>query len=296
MQEAHHAFLSRCGGWAVAASLTPDCGHRRYWRVAQGGRRAILVEDGQTLAPFVRVAAALRAHGFAAPEVYEAAAPFALLEDFGATALRALPQGEALPLAIDAARALAACGGLLGALDLPAWVGHRLQQKRMNFVLDYLGQDDTTAFEAAWREAEGALPPVPEVFVHADFHPDNLMRLLSGRVGLLDFQDALAGPAAYDVANLLEDARADVPPDLRAAMLERYCAGMGPGEREAFDGWYRVLGTEFHCRVLGLFTRLGGPYAAHIPRLHAYIRDALPHPVLAPVSRWFSDAGIALAT
>lgn len=251
------------------------------------------MEDGQSLARFLRVGAVLWAHGFAAPEVYAAEGGLALLEDFGSRSLRALPMAEALPRAVDVLRGFSAAPGLLADLALPPWAGSHLQQKRGEFAPTALAP----SFEAAWAEAEEALPPCTPVFTHADFHPDNLMALPGGRVGLLDFQDALAGPGAYDLVNLLEDARADIPSDLRAAMLDRYCAGMGPEERSIFDARYRVLGTQFHCRVVALFARLGGAYAAHLPRLQNYIRAALPHPALAPVARWFSayvpDFGIA---
>lgn len=266
-------------------ALAPDAGHRRYWRVARGAHTAVLVEDGQSLPAFLRMAEALRAHGFAAPEAYAAVPPFALLEDFGDRPLRALPMAQALPHAVDVLRHFAACPDLLHALDLPHWAGSALQQKRGDFAPPSLAP----SFESVWAEAESALPPYMPVFTHADFHPDNLMALPDGRVGLLDFQDALAAHPAYDLVNLLEDARTDVPKGLRADMLQRYCAGMTPEDRRAFEVWYRVLGTQFHCRVWALFLRLGGTYAAHLPRLEAYIREALPHPALGPVARWFTD-------
>jgi N-acetylmuramate 1-kinase len=279
-------------GWRVGQALTPDCGHRRYWRAGRGARTAILVHDDRSLPRFTRIAAALRAHGFAAPEVYAAAPPWALLEDFGGRALRALPQEEALHRAVDAARALAGCGALLEGLALPAWAGSAVQRGRADWARDVLRRPDLApSLEAAWGQAEGALPPCPAVFVHGDFHPDNLMALPGGRVGLLDFQDALAGPGAYDLVNLLDDARADVPGGLRAAMVGRYCAGMGAGERAAFEAWYRVLAGQFACRVAALFTRLGGRYAAHLPRLRVRLGAALAHPELAPVARWFREAG-----
>src|SRR5690606_39152237 len=115
--------------------------------------------------------------------------------------------------------------------------------------------------------------------------------------GILDFQGAMAGPMPYDLANLLEDARVDVPGDLRAAMLARYCADMSVQEEQDFRVWYRVLATQFHCRVAGQFIRLSvrdgkERYRAYIPRVAGYIRAGLRDPVLKPLKDWFDGQGI----
>lgn len=107
----------------------------------------------------------------------------------------------------------------------------------------------------------------------------------------------MMGPAPYDLANLLEDARTDVPKPLRIEMLEQYCQGMAPAERENFLRWYRVLATQFHCRVIGQFIRLavrdGKPrYLALIPRVAAYLRDGLADPLLTPLAEWFGAHGL----
>jgi aminoglycoside/choline kinase family phosphotransferase len=152
-----------------------------------------------------------------------------------------------------------------------------------------------------WDGIEATLPPVPYGFLHIDYHFENLMwmpqRTGLARCGILDFQGAMVGPAPYDLANLLEDARIDVPADLRAAMMGRYCQVMNAEERAIFQAWYRILATQFHCRVIGQFIRLairdGKPrYMTMIPRLAGYIRDGLKDPVLAPLAAWFTAQGI----
>src|SRR3546814_8875381 len=95
---------------------------------------------------------------------------------------------------------------------------------------------DREAFRAAW---EAVLAPVaadglPRVTVLRDYHAENIM-LVPGRegiahYGLLDFQDALIGHPAYDLASVLEDARRDVSPAVEAAMLDRYIAATGQDE------------------------------------------------------------------
>ncbi len=119
------------------------------------------------------------------------------------------------------------------------------------------------------------------------------------RCGLLDFQDAVLGPAAYDLASLLEDARRDIGPSLKAAMLERYFAAFPDLDRDTFTAAFAVLAAQRHAKVIGIFTRLylrdGKPgYLEHIPRVWRLLEGALSHPALAPVADWF-DAHIPAA-
>ena len=111
-------------------------------------------------------------------------------------------------------------------------------------------------------------------------------------LGLLDFQDALAGHPAYDLVSLLQDARRDVDPSVEEAMLRRYRKETGEGE--AFLAAYHVLGAQRNAKILGIFTRLwrrdGKPrYPALCPRVWAYLERDLSQPVLAPVAAWFDD-------
>lgn len=152
-------------------------------------------------------------------------------------------------------------------------------------------------FLTVFDEIENKLPPCPQVFCHVDFHPDNLMVLGGGTIGILDFQGAMIGPLPYDLVNLLEDARADVPDDIRTAMMDRYCEGMTAIERQNFQNWYEILALQFHCRVIGQFIRLAlkdnkDGYLKHIPRLEYYIHRRLAGRVFAPLKAFFDDAGI----
>jgi hypothetical protein len=96
----------------------------------------------------------------------------------------------------------------------------------------------------------------------------------------------MIGPAPYDLANLLEDARTDVPKDLRAQILSRFDQDM--------QNWYRVLATQFHCRVIGQFIKQAlhdnnPSYLPHIPRLERYLSEGLKYPVLAPLKQFFDE-------
>ena len=128
-----------------------------------------------------------------------------------------------------------------------------------------------------------------------DYHVDNLM-LLPDRsgvqgCGLLDFQDAVCGPPSYDLVSLLEDARRDVPAELRWRMTDRYLAAFPALDRAAFLKSAAILAAQRNCKILGIFTRLwkrdGKPhYLFHIPRLWRLLEQDLRHPALAPLARW----------
>jgi aminoglycoside/choline kinase family phosphotransferase len=118
--------------------------------------------------------------------------------------------------------------------------------------------------------------------------------VLEGRseLGLLDFQDALAGHPAYDLVSLLQDARRDVDRALEAAMLDHYAAAANVADISLFRAHYEILGAQRNTKILGIFTRLwkrdGKPhYLSLQPRVWSYLERNLAHPALAPVRAWF---------
>ena len=312
-----NAFLGATGwGDAGRQPLAGDASFRRYERLRLGDRKALLMDappGREDVAAFIHIAQHLASLGLSAPEIYESdvANGLVLLEDFGDDTLALLLNegGEAEPLyrlAVDAlidlhrrTEAEAVPSGL-AAYDVDTMV-----RETLIFVEWYLpamtgkpvAPETKAGFAAAWREVLGALADAPRTLMLRDYFPDNLMRL-AGRqgiaaCGILDFQDAVAGPPAYDLVSLLEDARRDVSPALCEAMLARYRAALPMVDITAFDIAYRILGAQRHVRVLGVFTRLckrdgKSDYLIHIPRLWRLLEEALCHPALAPVERWFA--------
>jgi aminoglycoside/choline kinase family phosphotransferase len=133
-----------------------------------------------------------------------------------------------------------------------------------------------------------------------DYHSPNLLWLPEreglARIGLLDFQDAVMGPAAYDLASLLQDARVDVPETMEIALLSRYTrarrAADAGFDAPAFARAYATLAAQRASKILGIFARLdrrdGKPqYLRHMPRVWAYLRRSLAHPALAPLAAWY---------
>jgi N-acetylmuramate 1-kinase len=303
-------------GWSGArrAILAADASFRRYDRIRLGSRRAVLMDappDKEDIIPFLRVARHLRRLGYSAPEILaeDTARGLLLLEDFGDdTYTRLLGRGadEAAlyRLAIDLLIDLHSRPARDAAPDgLPHYDDALFLDEAMLLVDWYLpavstdtADDDTrSAFGACWAGLLPAARLVPETMVLRDYHVDNLIRLEDragvSACGLLDFQDAVVGPASYDVVSLLEDARRDIPDALTAALRARYLDAFPALDRDDFVASLAILGAQRHCKVIGIFTRLcvrdGKPqYLQHIPRVWRLLEKSVTHPALDPLRNW----------
>ncbi len=319
-------FLSRTG-WsdATASPVGEDCAFRRYFRLEKNNKTAILMEaipDGNDLATpghnmgdFVKIAKALREAGLHTPEIYDldTEGGYILLEDFGDTSFKMAMKNGADPkelygLATDILVFIKDNIDPSG-MDIPRYYDshvHTARRRIIDWYLPALRQQQNPAGLAesyldVWNDIEESLPPCPQGFLHIDYHVENLMWMPEkddkDRCGILDFQGAMIGPAPYDLANLLEDARLDMPETLRAEMLSRFCEGMSKEDKEVFENWYRVLATQFHCRVAGQFIRLAvhdgkDRYLQHLPRVLQYLKQGMEHPVLAPLKDWCAEQEI----
>lgn len=308
-QQAFAVFLKQAG-WRCEAPVSCDVSPRRYYRVSGKGTQAILMdasaaEDRGEIFDFIRIAGWLNEAGLKAPEIFEAAPEdgFLILEDFGDISFGAALATENPALLYETARSVLAhmARQNVANLGLPDFFDSAIYKKRDQFIKWYAplvrpgAQNTLDGYRSAWAEIEAALPPCPQGFVHGDYHAENLMRIpgatLPGlkSLGILDFQGALYGPLPYDLGNLLEDARRDISSEIRDAALSGY--------DEPFLLWYRVLTTQFHCRVAGLFVKLAAEqgrneYLIHLPRLRRYIAEALDMPVLAPLKYFLEQEGL----
>jgi aminoglycoside/choline kinase family phosphotransferase len=261
--------------------------------------------------PFLRVARLLARLGLSAPRILAAdeAAGLLLLEDLGDetyTRVLAADGDEAAlyTLATDVLIDLHRRFEMPMAAGVPPYDDDRLLTEAALLVDWYLPAvrgvpTDTglrTEYLALWREAFAAARAVADTLVLRDYHVDNLM-LLGGRAGvaacgLLDFQDAVTGPATYDLVSLLEDARRDVPASLASRMIDRYLDAFPTLDRDAFRASYAVMGAQRSAKIVGIFTRLdrrdGKPvYLKHIPRVWRWLEGDLRHPALAGLRAWF---------
>jgi len=304
----------RSAGWddAERRMLAQDASFRRYERLVDGDRRAVLMDAPPPLEdvrPFIAVGRHLRRLGLSAPEILaeDAEKGLLLLEDLGDdTFTRLLAAGadehELYALGVDTLATLHRSPEAV-ALDLPPYDEERLLAEARLLVDWYLPAilqrpataDEAESYAAAWREVLPEARGAPCTLVLRDYHVDNLVRLPArsgvAACGLLDFQDAVRGPASYDLVSLLEDARRDVPLHLATRMLERYLAQLPFVDRETFMRSYRVLGAQRHAKVIGIFTRLAHrdrkpAYLRHLPRLWRLLERSLVDPLLGPVRSW----------
>ncbi len=310
MSDVLAGVLSRAG-WAEAlhTPLAGDASARRYVRLHHSGRSAIVMQapvatqtDRDSLDAFLRVAGHLAALGLSAPQIIDAApeAGIVLLEDLGdATLARLLARDPALGhlaygVACEVTRVLARA-------TLPEWAARpdaAAQARMIALTLDLLpkgaGLDglQPALADLLARHAGGA-----PVLALRDYHADNLIwldgRIGAARIGLLDFQDAVALPLGYDLASLVDDPRRDVPSDWRSTLIARFAADHDL-PLAAADARIATLSLLRNLRILGIFHRLatdgGKPhYRAFLPRTGALIDRAVAHPALAALRPAVAD-------
>jgi len=290
-------------------------------------RIAHLAED---VVPFIAVDRALVDEGFAAPAIHAASVAQGLLlcEHLGTDTLL---DAAGVPVAqryVEAGRLLARLHardwphllsgsdseGAAWSHEIPAFDREALMMEASlladwyapAFAPGRIGRGERDAFLAIWGDLADILAASPPTLVLRDYHSPNIIwrgdRPFPVNIGLIDFQDALIGPAAYDLASLAQDARVDIAPSLEDAIVAAYME-----ERSADSGFdragvardYAILAAQRATKILGIFVRLdrrdGKPaYLRHLPRLRAYLGRSLAHPALEPYRRWCDSVGLQL--
>ena len=267
---------------------------------------------------FLAMAEGLRALGYSAPRVfaYSVADGLALIEDFGAETI-ADERGPNAARYAEAATLLADLHGraLPGELPvdgesytLPIYDAEAMLVE-VELALDWYAPGVARTnppsgarmqFLGLWRDVLAPILARPTTWTLRDYHSPNLHWLEHReglqRLGLIDFQDAVLGPPAYDVASLLQDARVEVPDDLELRLLALYArrrAGADAAfDAEAFAASYAVMGAQRATKILGIFARLdkrdGKPqYLQHLPRIERRLAKNLAHPLLQPLKLWY---------
>ena len=279
---------------------------------------AHLAED---IVPYLALAAALRRTDLSAPEILHADLDrgLVLMEDLG---VEPIVSGDPpAPVEIRYAAAVDLLASLHGRnlpnrLPITSALDYRLPRYDIGaflieaeLLLDWylvhagapIGEAARTAFVTLWRNALEPAMEAPATWVLRDYHSPNLLWLPQregiARIGLLDFQDALIGPAAYDVASLLQDARVDVSESLEMNLLGHYVRARLSEDRGfdtgGFTLLYATLAAQRATKILGIFARLqrrdGKPqYLRHMPRLWGYLERSLAHPALAELKAWYA--------
>ena len=289
--------------------------------VYDGKSYSAVVHLAEDVKPFVAIAGGLRERGFSTPVIHHTDLDngFLITEDFGSAGFvegdPARPIVERYHVAADMLAALhrVALPFILPlAPDLtyaiPTFDTDALLVEAglmLEWYLPDRGVEPThkmrDEFVTMWRDLLGKAAAAARTWVIRDFHSPNLIWLdqRSGiaKVGIIDFQDAVLGPAAYDLVSLAQDARIDVPEQLELALLVRYIkarrAADDTFDPAGFAELYAIMSAQRNTRLLGTFARLnrrdGKPqYLRHQPRLWTYLNRSLAHPLLAPVRAWYS--------
>jgi N-acetylmuramate 1-kinase len=287
--------------------------------VRDGKPYSAIAHLAENVTPFIAMAHALRGRGFSAPAIFAADRDSGLLviEDLGEELFVESDPPAPIEIRYEAATDLLAemHGDILPAVvPVEPGVDYQLPHYDMEaflieaeLLLDWylpklgvkINDIKRNAFRSHWQALLLPLTSGPQTWVLRDLHSPNLLWLPeregASRVGLLDFQDAVMGPAAYDLASLLQDARVDVPEMMEIALLSRYVrARMRKGSFEASDfaHGYATLAAQRASKILGIFARLERrdhkpQYLRHVPRVWNYLQRSLAHPALAPLAAWY---------
>ncbi|MGX9146648.1 tRNA (adenosine(37)-N6)-threonylcarbamoyltransferase complex ATPase subunit type 1 TsaE [Mesorhizobium sp. 128a] len=292
--------------------------------VRDGKPYAVIAHSAQSVAAFVAIDKALLAQGVSVPEIHaeDIEQGFLLLEHLGSEGFL---DGQGEPVA----ERYAAAAELLAMMHGKTWpkrmeavpgVLHDVppfDRDAMLIEADLLvdwyvpmvtGGPASDALRAGyhkeWTAVLDRLDERDDTLMLRDFHSPNIIwrddRTGHDRLGIVDVQDALIGPAAYDVASLAMDARVTVSPDIERSTVEAYVAARhaagGFGEA-AFREAYAIMAAQRNSKILGIFVRLekrdGKPYyLKHLPRIRDYLRRALAHPALKGLHDFYVAHGL----
>jgi N-acetylmuramate 1-kinase len=289
--------------------------------IYHGKSYSAAVHLAEDVKPFVAIDNGLRAHGFSAPAIRHADldSGFLITEDFGSAGVvegePPRPIVECYETATDMLAELhrktlpeTAPLGPQGSYQIPlydidAWL------VEISLMLEWylpdrgaeVSRQHRDEILTMWRTLLQKPAAAPRTWVMRDFHSPNIIWLgeRTGilRVGIIDFQDAVLGPAAYDLVSLLQDARIDVPEQLELALLTRYIEARLAADAQfdpaGFAELYAIMSAQRNTRLLGTFARLnrrdGKPqYLRHQPRIWTYLSRSLAHPALSAFREWYA--------
>jgi N-acetylmuramate 1-kinase len=279
---------------------------------------AHLAED---VRPFVAIANGLRARGFSAPAVRYADLEAGLLitEDFGIGSViegdPPAPIADRYQMATDTLVALHR-ETLPKTLPLTPQTSYTIpafdtdaMMVEIGLMLEWylpdrdapLADDARAEFIEMWRGVLDRVTAGPITWALRDYHSPNLIWLDDrqdvAKVGIIDFQDTVLAPAAYDLVSLLQDARIDVPEQLELVLLTRYIMARRGADQDfdpaQFAELYAVMSAQRNTKLLGIFARLnrrdGKPqYLRHLPRIWTYLNRSLAHPALSNFRDWYT--------
>lgn len=308
------AFLTLSGwGNAKRQVLAGDASNRRYDRLDDPELGVAVLMDappekGEDTRPFIKIASHLKAAGLSAPTIIarDTVNGFLIIEDLGddlfARVLDADPTPET-ELYITATDALYAAQLAALPADLAEYGPAAMADTALLAVDWYLkfatddAPDIRNGFHGRVLEFLTQHLTGEYVLVQRDYHAENLLWLPNRegaeRVGLLDFQDAMLGHPAYDLASLLKDARRDVSPVTQTACIAHFLDISGKDSAQ-FSAAFAACSTQRNLRIIGVFTRLcvrdgKRHYPDLLPRVWRNLMSDLEHPEMQGFGEWITQ-------
>jgi len=327
-------FLTGDASLRAYEAIYPDGGPRKIlmdWRphpegppVHDGKSYPKVAHLAQNAYPFVAIADSLRERGFATPEIYQVdyEQGILLIEDLGTEGVL---DDDGQPIA-ERYRQSVACLAHLHSMQIPqnipvsATHTHHIpdfdrtaMKMEVQLVLDWhiawkRGTPPTdierAEYLAIWDALIDELATAEKNLLLRDFHSPNIIwrdeKSGIGKIGIIDFQDAMIGPTAYDLASIVQDARVTIKPALFRQLMDDYLAlrrAQGGFDEAEFMKAWAIMSAQRNCKLAGLWVRLlqrdGKPgYLKHMPRTLAYLQVAFEHEALAPLRDWCARAGI----
>ncbi len=304
--------------------VSGDASFRRYYRLAPPGQKAVIAvhapPDKENNEAFVAVQSLLFQHGVRVPALlgWQRDQGFLLQEDFGGQLLLPLLKNRSdaehyYTKAMDSLLQMQRIP--LSEAALPEYDRDLLWREMALFtewfvaaLLNHsLAPAEQAMVDGVFEQLCDTALAQPQVLVHRDFHSRNIMVLDDGELGLIDFQDAVCGPATYDLVSLLRDCYVAWPQDdVEGWVLEYHrratAAGLSLAAETEFIRQFDLMGLQRHIKVLGIFARLylrdgKAGYLDDLPLVIAYtLTVAEKYPELAEFCRWFRDVLLPLAS
>lgn len=283
-----------------------------------------LAHIAEDVVPFVAISEVLRKRGFGAPAIFarDLDRGLLLIEDLGSEGIvdvegrpvaeRYLESARLLARlhAQPAEREIAIAEGIIH--HIPDFDRTAIKIETSLLVDWYLpwkrgapaSDRERSDYFGIWDRLIDVLGSAEKNLILRDFHSPNILwrqdRTGLDRVGVIDFQDAMIGPTAYDLAALVQDARVTIDRSLAHKLMDAYVSerrAHGAFDEAAFRRDWHLMAAQRNCKLAGIWVRLkerdGKPgYMQHMPRTFAYLEDALSHKVLTPLREWCIKAGI----
>ncbi|KZY61630.1 hypothetical protein A3742_11845 [Oleiphilus sp. HI0071] len=280
-------------------SVAGDASFRRYFRVKNSNNQSFIVMDAppekEDCHPFVEITKAWREQGVLLPELFaiDLEQGFLLLEDFGDTLLFQMvdkkPLEEQHSVYTSAIHSLKGIQDLRGAKHLPTY-DRALLKRELALFTDWLigtalhislTESEQATIEQSFEALIESALSQTQCAVHRDYHSRNLMSLPSGKVGIIDFQDAVFGPVTYDLVSLLRDCYIELNPTLVKELALNYkqtstIEAVREENEASFLKQFDLMGIQRHMKAAGIFARLAlrdgkFGYLNDIPRTFNYI-------------------------